>query len=148
MKNFQAADDTVAVVAITLTPDGLVTNCNPRKPQPHYDKFPGGRAKVGEKREAAVRRELEEECGITEVLAIEYLFTDYRQRHDLYVYGVVTRQTAHHRGRSREINNNVGLAEVNKKIDDNKYFEPEHLRIFRDARTRVWLELARKSFSL
>ena len=58
MKNFQAADDTVAVVAITLTPDGLVTNCNSRKPQPHYDKFPGGRAKVGEKREAAVRRDL------------------------------------------------------------------------------------------
>lgn len=58
-----AASDHAVAVAVR-TPKGFPLVCDPKKPEPRFWKFPGGRSEPGETPLETAVRELEEETGI------------------------------------------------------------------------------------
>ena len=76
---------TEVAVGILLREDGamLLSTRPPGKPYAGYWEFPGGKLEAGETVEQALRRELEEELGITIASASVWKVTEHDYHHDL-----------------------------------------------------------------
>ena len=80
-------DANYAVGIIVQTPNGIPLVSDPKKPAPHYWKFPGGRAEIDETPEATAQRELREETGIQlELAQLEVVHSEDRESHTFFLF--------------------------------------------------------------
>ncbi len=109
-----------AVAVIVNSPYGIPLVRDPRKPQPQYWKFPGGKGHSGESPEQAAVRETEEETGI-KILESQLILLDEEVRRDHFFFAF-----------EAPVMDLIGLKARGDEGEEVKLFSAEYIKRMKD----------------